>query len=147
MSEEKSKRGRPALFKDAEELQTKIDEYFESLIYVDSDKQEQSKTPTLSGMAYFLGFCDRQSLYDYKGKDEFSCIIKRSRLFIESYYEENLSGRNPTGSIFWLKNAGWKDKTEVDSVSVNLTSDLTDDEKEKALERVKTGLKEFDDYE
>jgi hypothetical protein len=28
-------------------------------------------------------------------------------------YEENLRANNPTGSIFALKNMGWKDKTET----------------------------------
>jgi hypothetical protein len=29
-------------------------------------------------------------------------------------YEEQLSGTAPTGSIFALKNMGWKDKTETE---------------------------------
>jgi hypothetical protein len=39
-----------------------------------------------------------------------------------------LTGTTPTGSIFWLKNAGWKDKTETE-ISGNLSlTDLTDEQ-------------------
>jgi hypothetical protein len=33
---------------------------------------------------------------------------------MESWYEARLQGNSPAGSIFWLKNAGWTDKTEID---------------------------------
>ena len=33
---------------------------------------------------------------------------------IENGYEKRLFENNPTGSIFALKNMGWKDKTETE---------------------------------
>lgn len=96
--------GRPAKYQTAEELQAAIDAYVESL--------EEDKTPTLSGLAYALGFTSRQSLYDYAERGEdFSYPIKRIVLKIESIYESNLmNGKaNTAGVIFWLKNRGWKD--------------------------------------
>jgi len=97
--------GRPPKYKTAEELQKKIDEYFEA-----HDKY------TISGLAYNLGFDGRQSFYDYEKKDEFSYTIKRARLRIEMYYEELLTkGGGISGSIiFALKNFGWTDKQEIE---------------------------------
>jgi len=89
----------------------------------------------VSGLAYFLGFESRQSLYDYEKRSEFSYIIKRARLRIESEYEKKLSYKHPVGSIFALKNMGWADKQEIDHTtggekltpsSINLTIDGDD---------------------
>lgn len=94
------------MFANPEDMLIKIQAYFE-------EKIESGKPITVSGLAYYLGFVSRQSLYDYKIKEEFAYIIKHSILFIESCYEENLHTGNCTGSIFALKNMGWKDKTET----------------------------------
>ena len=97
--------GRPPKLKTAEELQKKIDEYF----------LQDSKEPTISGFALFLGFMDRQSIYDYESRgEEFSCTIKKGLARIESIHEKGLYKPASTGHIFWLKNRGWKDKTELD---------------------------------
>jgi hypothetical protein len=86
------------------ELQEKIDLYFES----------NPKKPTVTGLAYFLGFDSRQSLYDYKEREESSYTIKKAVLRIESLHEENLYGNNSSGSIFWLKNRDWSDKQQIE---------------------------------
>ena len=86
-----------------EEMQEKIDEYFNT-----------SSVFTISGLAYFLGFESRQSFYDYEQREAFSYTVKRARTRIEVNYEEKLQGTTPTGSIFALKNLGWKDKSEVE---------------------------------
>jgi hypothetical protein len=96
--------GRPPLYSDPETLAQTVDEYF-----------KDNPKVTISGLALYLGFESRQSFYDYEEKEEFSYIVKRSRLFVEMTYEERLAGNNCTGSIFALKNMGWKDKTEVDN--------------------------------
>lgn len=95
--------GRPPAYKTPEELQDAIDNYL-----------KEAKPPTVSGLAYELGFESRQSFYDYEQKPEFTYTIRKARLFMEAHYEGKLQGNNPTGSIFWLKNAGWKDKQEVE---------------------------------
>jgi hypothetical protein len=95
--------GRPAHFTSVEELQQKIDEYFDLF-----PKEQQ----TITGLALFLGFESRQSFYDYEKVDQYSYIIKRARLSIEHAYELKLSGGNCTGAIFALKNMGWMDKSE-----------------------------------
>lgn len=67
---------------------------------------------TITGLAMWLGFCDRQSLYDYEKRPEYSCIIKEARLAVENDYELSLRTQSVTGAIFALKNMGWKDKVQ-----------------------------------
>ena len=95
--------GRPRIYESADELQGVIDQYF-----------ADAEIKTVTGLALYLGFESRQSFYDYEKNNEFSYIIKKARLEVESAYEERLSGNSPTGAIFALKNMGWKDKTETE---------------------------------
>lgn len=97
------KTGRPAKYNSAEELQKAIDTYWEG-----------TDRPTITGLALHLGFESRQSFYDYEKSGEFSYIIKRARLNVESVYESNLHSGNAAGSIFALKNFGWTDKSTVE---------------------------------
>jgi hypothetical protein len=97
-------RGRPAKYNNQEELQAAIDSYF--------SKHEK---PTITGLALFLGFESRQSLYDYEKNSDYSFIVKRARTMVEASYEEDLRSNNVAGVIFALKNMGWKDRTEVDN--------------------------------
>jgi hypothetical protein len=121
--------GRPPFFTDPLEMESKINEYFNNC----SDKKDivvglgtiEIEIPTICGLAYFLGFESRQSLFAYEQKEEFSYLIKRARLRIEMRYEQNLSSNNVTGSIFALKNMNWHDKTEIDHTTggdkINIT--------------------------
>jgi hypothetical protein len=95
--------GRPPVWDDPQAFADSVDDYFNS-----------DKFPTWSGLALYLGFESRQSLEDYKKKPEFSYPIKKALLRIEQIYEANLHKGNPAGSIFALKNFGWKDKQEVE---------------------------------
>lgn len=96
--------GRPAHYESPEELHIKCIAFFDSCI-------ESGEKATITGLALFLGFASRSSFDDYeKRNDEFSYIIRRSKLAVENSYEQ--SGQ--TIDIFALKNMGWKDKSEVD---------------------------------
>lgn len=112
--------GRPPLFETIESLILKISQYFEDHLpqeKTDPDSKEcyyiYPFPVTITGLCLYLGFESRQSFYDYEKKEEYSYIIKRARLVIESIYEENLHGKTPTGSIFALKNMDWSDKSEI----------------------------------
>lgn len=98
--------GRPALFNSAKELEEAITAYFNHC-------KTEPEIITITGMAYFLGFESRQSFYDYAEKGEFSYLLKRVRLKVESEYEKRVNGTTPTGPIFVLKNMGWKDTQEI----------------------------------
>ena len=113
--------GRPSKFNSVEELQEAIDKYFdeakpERCVDNNGETYVIFDAPTITGLAYALGFESRQSMYDYEKNDKYSYTIKRARLRIASQYERNLS--NPKvpagGSIFALKNIDdWKDKQDV----------------------------------
>lgn len=141
--------GRPAHFESEEELESKINEYF---VYIDGDftdiilRDEEGnpyterkytrrpEQPTITGLAIYLGFESRQSVYDYEKSGEFSYIIKRARLYVEHGYEQALMSEKPTGAIFALKNMGWSDKQEIDhttkgqAINGKDLTKLTDDE-------------------
>ena len=128
--------GGTPMFTDPKELQDKVDAYFE---YVKGDLKEEieranaktgatqiiqiwNREPeplTVTGLALFLGFEDRQSLYDYQKKVEFSCIIKKARTKVENGYEKSLHSQSPTGAIFALKNMGWNDKVIQEQTGPN----------------------------
>jgi len=78
------------------------------------DKCAVEKKPiTICGLALGLGFVSRQSLLNYEGRPEFAAAIKKLRLIVEESKEQALSGAYPTGSIFWLKNHGWRDSVDL----------------------------------
>lgn len=125
--------GRPLKYKTPEDLENAIEDYFKTRI----GSIEKRRAPTISGLALWLGFEDRQSLYDYKERPQFSCIIKKAILMIEDYAEEVLlSGEGTaTGAIFWLKNHKWTDKT-VQDVNVTGYSLFEQNTEEKAKKYV-----------
>lgn len=130
----KIKDGRPAKFKSVDELQEKIDKYFESCwsqkldmfgnpIFVKDEKGKktdekvmvQTRPYTITGLAVALD-TSRETLINYEKNEDFFDTIKRAKERCHSYAEESLFiGKNPSGAIFNLKNNyGWEDKSAVD---------------------------------
>lgn len=99
--------GRPREYESPKTFAAKVEEYF-----------VQAPIPSISGLSYFLGFCDKQSFSEYeKYGGEFSLTVKRARLRIEGDREDRLNDKAKftPGTIFDLKNNyGWKDKQEVE---------------------------------
>ena len=129
------------LFKSELDLRNKIEEYFffiegeyEEVEYVnmmgEPDKKrvysKPAQSPSLTGLALYLGFESRQSVYDYEKRSEYSYTIKRARLMVEAAYEQALLSKYSTGAIFALKNFGWSDKMEIDN-NVNLNGSISPD--------------------
>ena len=119
MSEQKPNPvGRPLKFKSPEELQEKIDAYFESIkepIYIDNNGAPQYEPATITGLALALG-CYRETLLNYEKTDEFFDTIKTAKQRCEHYAEKKLlSGAPATGAIFALKNYGWKDTQDINN--------------------------------
>lgn len=102
--------GRPRLYHSPEDMEQAIEAYFALC--------DQSERPyTIAGLAYELGFDDRNALSEYAARKEFSSTIKRARTRIETQRSERLvSGEgNVAGMIFDLKNNfGWEDRAKVD---------------------------------
>ena len=94
---------RKPLVESPEEFLTRVEAYFE-------DCKEHKEPATYTGMLIALGFHSRQNMYDYSRRTEYTELVLYAKLRIESVYEANLHGPNPTGSIFALKNMGWSDK-------------------------------------
>lgn len=120
--------GRPPKFQSKEEMQEKIDAYFEScegelllddagnpvcapkvgLVYI-----KPPKPPTVTGLALALGFASRQSLLEYQAKKEFADTVTRAKSRIEEYAEARLFDRDGVnGAKFSLINnfRGWGEK-------------------------------------
>jgi hypothetical protein len=96
--------GRPPKYSDPNVLATAIDSYFVG-----------NERPTICGLALHLGFVSRQSFLDYIERgQEFSDVIKNGKCRVEQSYESNLYNDKPVGSIFALKNMGWRDKQDVE---------------------------------
>lgn len=98
--------GRPLKYETPEDLQKAIDSFF-------AECTEKEEHPTITGMAYHLGFASRQALINYEEREAFHDTIKKAKLRVENYLEQRLFGSAPAGTIFNLKNNfGWKDKSE-----------------------------------
>ena len=109
------KLGRPPSYSTAEELQNKIEKYFNGgamkrYVVTDSGATIGVPCPTISDLVLFLGFCDRRSFYAYEALPDFSYTIKKARTMIEREYEMLLRTSSCGGAIFALKNFGWTDQ-------------------------------------
>ena len=112
--------GRPPAYKTAEQMQESIDKYIENV----------GGAPTITGLAIALGFCSRQSIYEYMQKEEFTYTIKRAVLHIENFYETCLTSpmvKTVAGPIFALKNLGWEGEKDNNSDG-NKESEISDKE-------------------
>lgn len=99
--------GRPRVISSPEEMDQRVDEFIALCA-------AQELPVTLTGMILHMGLVSRQSLDQYGDRPEFYDSVKRAKLIVECGYEQRLSGNCATGSIFALKNFGWKDKQEID---------------------------------
>lgn len=128
-----NKGGRPLKFKTPEELEAKIESYYEWA-------KENKKHITITGLAWFLD-TNRQTLLRYEEDDSellksvsedvrqaFRDTVKRAKARIEMEYEESLYNKNSAvGAIFTLKNNyNYVDKQEVAQKVENIEVKLGD---------------------
>lgn len=131
--------GRPLKFPSVEDLENKINQYFQS-------SKESGDPITITGLACALD-TSRKVLVEYEERDEYSNAIKRAKQFIEAYFEKMLITKtNVAGVIFSLKNNYKRvDKHEIEanvthSVSLVNLADLA----ERALTNQLEALEEQD---
>lgn len=116
--------GRPLKFKTVEELQRKIDEYFDfcdnrAIKKVDKDGNEYMITSpapyTMSGLARALDV-DRMTIVNYGHRDKFLIAVRAARARVEEDVESRmLETKNERGAQFSLtNNFGWSNKQEID---------------------------------
>lgn len=147
-AKEKAKVGRPPKYETKEEIQEKIDAYFDECkgeVLKDADGNpilDKWSNPvvigarplTITGLALSLGFNSRQALLNYQGKKEFNDTILRAKAQVEQYAEERLFDKDgANGAKFSLANNfdGWKEKKEIDAdvnSTVTINIELSDDE-------------------
>lgn len=113
--------GRPPKYSTPLKMQNAIDRYFadcpdRTSVFVGGEVgMMEIHAPTITGLALYLGFVNRQSMYDYEANPKFSDTIKNARARMELVYERCLIyGRNTAGAIFALKNFGWTDKQDLE---------------------------------
>jgi hypothetical protein len=134
-----NKIGRPLLFKNVEELEGRMAEYW--------DYCKLSKKPlTLGGLSYYLNI-DRKTLLNYSKKEAFFPLIKDARERVLMDMEERLqtSGQPTAGVIFAIKNSnerwhGWTDKQEIIAEAVNTNKNF--DVSKMSTEAIKALLNE-----
>lgn len=97
---------RPPIFETPDEFTEVADAYFARC-------DAEQKPYTVNGLALALGMT-RETLLRYGEKEAFSDAVKRVRARLEDYWESRLAGPNAAGTIFWLKNQGWTDKSETE---------------------------------
>lgn len=129
--EGKRKVGCPPMYNTVEEMQAKIDEYFEKCegtLMLDDDGEPKlnkwneviiigAKPMTVIGLAYHLGFNSRQTLLNYQNKQDFVDAITRAKMRIEAYANERLFDKEGMGGAkFTLINnfEGYSDKKDVE---------------------------------
>jgi hypothetical protein len=131
------KAGRKKKIVDYEELEDKINEYFEwcdkqkEVIKTDKGVKVIHKPYTISGLCVCLDI-DKSTLLRWENEEQFCNTIKKAKMRIENWIEEkSLTGElNPTVSIFNLKNNfKWRDKDEN-------TKNTLSDELEKSIQEV-----------
>lgn len=95
-------------FKNKEELEKRVNEYFEYC-------EVNEKPCTISGLAYFLGV-NRRTVVNYANREAYGDVIERARDRVLMDMEEGaMVGKyNPAITIFGMKNNfEMSDKTEV----------------------------------
>ncbi len=128
--------GRPPIFKTPQEMQKKIDAYFEKckgkpLTRLNNDTGEEepitykgipimvdTEPPTITGLALAIGLNSRQALLNYQNRDEsFNDTVRRAKARVEAYTEGRLFDKDGArGAEFSLRNnfKNWADKKEID---------------------------------
>ena len=140
MSEKKHAGGRPPKYKTKEEMQEKIDEYFNSCyrpigrttssgeykILKDDNGNiiyEQHRPFTITGLADALDM-SRQDLLNYQEKEEFFDTVTRAKRKCELYAEERLYDKDGNrGAMFSLSN-NFKDWKEKQSIEANVNTEI-----------------------
>lgn len=121
--------GRPLLFKTVQELEKKIQAYFD-LCKTNED------IPSVCGLAVELD-CDRETLSNYEKRDKYFGTVKRAKTRITAIQEQMaLKGKlNPTVWIFSAKNnLGYTDKQEIEQSGTTTQIIVSSHKDKKALE-------------
>lgn len=109
--------GRKAKYGSAKALKEKVDEYFASITYLDTDHgvrvTRYVKPPTMARLCLHLGI-SRETWSKYGRNDKLGPIVELARLRAEDYWVERLTGKGAQGAKFALSACyGWREKVDV----------------------------------
>lgn len=136
--------GRPPKFEETPEELIRMDSLiFDYFNWIQGEFDEELKEftrrpepPTITGLTFHLGFCNKSTLYDYAKNEYFSNLIKRAMTLVEKHHEINVAhGDKCTGNIFVLKNMGWKDVQHNENENRNYDLPISKEEIELAKEK------------
>ena len=96
--------GRPLKYT-LEKIKTLGEQFFK-------DCDEQGRPYTITGLALALG-TDRTTIINYENRNEFFDTIREFKNKCECYAEEIALNKGHSGSIFALKNYGWRDSHDL----------------------------------
>ena len=109
------------IYKTVQEMEIKINEYFEKC-------DREGKQYRITSLCVHLGIV-RDTLSQYEKLEEFSDTIKLAKQKVEAGYEDKLDNRDfaTAGVIFALKNFNWKDKQDIEmNATIKKLEDLID---------------------
>lgn len=118
------------------DLSARIDEYFNYIKgeYCQAEEgseqpnqkvwEREPEPPTISGLAFFLGFESMEAFVEYEEKGRFAHLLKRARLHIESVYEKKLHIQSSAGAIFALKSLKWNEKRSDGATISSLSNNV-----------------------
>jgi hypothetical protein len=129
--------GKNRMYKTADELAEKINEFFETCMY-------EGKVPCYSRMLTYLEFRSQSGFEEYANYGEdYAEVIDKAKLLIQSWLEEHLIAHNiknsTIGVIFTLKNKfGWVDSqhTKSDTTLEVVPRETLQQELERKLARI-----------
>lgn len=136
-----AKTGRPPKYKNKEEIEERIEQYFKDCEgHVLTDEEGNTiynkygypviidrKPLTITGLALALGFASRQALLNYQGKQEFNDTITRAKSRVEQYAEERLFDKDgSSGAQFSLRNnfKGWNEEQKENQDALEKLDDV-----------------------
>lgn len=139
----KEQNGKIPRYKTPEEIQEKVDAYFEECkgtLLKDHNGDPiltrwgdpvflDKRPPTITGLALALGFKTRGGLLSYQAKKEFADVILTAKSRVELYNEEMLYSRDGSkGAMFNLSRnfRGWKEEKQEENKgpAVNIINDI-----------------------
>lgn len=111
------KKGRKRKFETPESFWEAAERYFE-MCDAAVDPKTGKPAPeqyTVTGLALAMGFSSLKELYAYSEYEETEEVADRARLKVQNSYEKRLQKAQCVGSIFALKNMGWRDERHVEA--------------------------------
>lgn len=149
----KPKVGQPPIIKSVEEMEQKIEAYFndcDGKLLLDKDNNPvldkngnpiiyDRKPYTITGLALAIGFNSRVSLLQYQNKNEYFDSITKAKARVEQYAESRLydrEGQNGAKFALACTFGVWREKIDIATTNINMSVDSAELSEEKRTELI-----------